>query len=386
MKALLIGVGAAGNKSVLTTMRTNDEINLEDVILVNSTSKDIPQEFEGTTIILSPDDSGCGKERSIAKEFMLTAVQTGKFNLEEKVDINNYDICVVVTSIEGGTGSGSAPIIAKYCNQVLGKNTHLIGFTGFEEDVRGLQNTVEFFQEVDDDIIVQCISNKSFLKSCGGSKFKAEQAANRELAKRIQILDGSLLKASEQNIDSTDIYKVVNTFGYTTIEYEEIKGSIDDLISFNKICETMIYNSKSLKSTDPGQQRMGVIMNISPVSEDFIDSSFKLFKETYGHPYEVFTHKQYDASMPEFIAVISSGQTLPLDEVKAVYDRYNEESSKVNKNRDTFFTEIHNLKGNSEDNRFNMGRSRGSSQVSKGDFLNQFQTKPVKSKENNKKG
>lgn len=379
MKALLIGVGAGGNKSVLTVMQMNEEITKDDIILINSTKKDIPEEFDGMTVILSPDDSGCGKERSVAKEFTLTAIQSGKLKIEDMVDVNQYDIIVIVTSVEGGTGSGASPIIAKYCNQILGKNTHLIGFTGFEEDVRGLQNTVEFFQELDDDIMVQCISNKSFLKSCGNSKFKAEQAANRELAQRIRILDGSLLKASDQNIDSTDIFKVANTFGYMTIETKELTGSIDDMVTFNKICETMVYNSHSLKSTEPGQQRMAVIMNISPTSEDFIDTSFAFLKSVYGNPYEAFLHKQYDANMPEFIAFISSGQALPLDEVKAVYERYMEESKKVNKNRDAFFSEVHSLKGDLDNKRFNMGRPTQKPSMDRTDFMKQFQTKPAPS-------
>jgi cell division GTPase FtsZ len=381
MKALIIGVGAAGNKAVLTVQQMNAEIALEDIILVNSTPKDIPADFAGTSIIISPDDSGCGKERTIAKEFTLTAIQSGKFDIAEKVE--SYDIIIIVTSLEGGTGSGSAPIIAKYCNEVLGKNTHLIGFTGFEEDARGLQNTVEFFQEVGSNIMVQCIQNKSFLKSCGGSKFKAEQAANRELANRIRILDGSLLRASEQNIDSTDIYKVVNTNGYMTIESETIKGSLDDVSNFNKLCEMMIYNSKSLKSSDPGQVRMAVIMNISPVSEDFIDSNFTLLKDAYGYPYECFMHKQYDESQPEYIAFISSGQKMPLDEVKAIYDRYVEESSKVSRSNDKFFDEVAGFKGNKDDNKFNMGRPTQKTTVNKADFMKQFQTKPTK---NEKKG
>ena len=175
MKTLLIGVGAAGNKAALTVIN-GQKITTEDVLLINSTNKDIPKEFKGNTIILSPNNSGCGKERSIAKEFTLTAIQSGKLNLSDKID--KYEIVVVVTSLEGGTGSGAAPIIAKYCNQVLGKNTHLIGFTGFEEDVRGLQNTIEFFQEIDSDIMVQTIQNKAFLKSAGNNKFNEEQLAN----------------------------------------------------------------------------------------------------------------------------------------------------------------------------------------------------------------
>lgn len=376
MKALLIGVGAAGNKSVLTVVK-EQKAKLEDVILINSTSKDIPKDYKGKKIILSPNDSGCGKERSLSKDYTFTAINSGKLNLEKEVQ--QYDIVVIVTSLEGGTGSGAAPVIAKYCNEMLAKNTHLIGFTGFEEDVRGLQNTIEFFQEIDSEIVVQTIQNKLFLKAAGNNKFKAELLANQELAKRIEIINGSLLKDSEQNIDDTDIYKVINTKGYMTAEIIEIRESLMDTSDFDKLCKKMIYDSKSLKSNDAGQIRMGVIMNLSPASEDAIDSMYTVLKEAYGDPFECFTHKQFDKTLPEFVSFISSGMKLPIDEVEAVYKRYKEESAKVNKSADDFFTKIGGLKGNSEDSRFNMGRPSSSQKPkSKEEFMSQFQTKPSK--------
>lgn len=48
MKSLMIGIGAAGNKAALAVV--NDptvQIKTEDVVLINSTSKDIPKEFNG---------------------------------------------------------------------------------------------------------------------------------------------------------------------------------------------------------------------------------------------------------------------------------------------------------------------------------------------------
>lgn len=372
-KTLLIGTGAGGNKAVLRVLDLC-EITKDDVILVNSTSKDIPDEWDGKRIILSTNDAGCGKERGVAKEMTLTAIQSGMFNIEELVE--NYDKVVIVASLEGGTGSGSAPILAKYVSQVFGKNTHIIGFKGFEEDPRGLQNTVEFFQDLGDEIVVQCINNKAFLKEAGNSKFKAEQLANNELAKRLRLLDGTDLVASEQNIDSTDLYKVTNTVGYTTVEYAGIRSLLTDKIDFDKLCDRMITYSKSLRSKDAGQQRMAVIMNISPVNEDFVDSSFRIFKEAYGNPYEIFIHKQYVEDLEEFIAVISSGQKMPLDEVKSLYDLYTQESKKVNKSADLFSEEISKLKGLMEDRNFDIGTREKNITKNKEDFFKQFQTKP----------
>ncbi|MCM1215916.1 MAG: hypothetical protein NC548_15525 [Lachnospiraceae bacterium] len=381
MKGLMIGIGAAGNKAAMAVINDQSvQIQTEDVVLINSTSKDIPKEFEGQTVILSDDDSGCGKERAVAKEYIFSAIQSGKLDLDKKAE--DYDIVIVVASLEGGTGSGSAPIVAKYADEMLGKNTHIFGFTGFEDDPRGLQNTVEFFQEISSSVTVHMIQNKQFLRAAGNNKFKAEQLANKELALRIKLLDGTLLKASSQNIDSTDIYKVVNTTGYTTVEYAELTQDLVDTTDFDKICKKMIYDSKSLR-TSKGQSRMAVIMNISPASEDAVDTQFKAFKENYGNPYECFVHSMYEPDMPEFIAVICSGMKLPLDEVKAIYDRYLKESEEVNKEEDSFYDQVHDFKANASNKMFNMGRPGSKGKSNKNDFLSQFQTKPSGKKKPN---
>ncbi len=50
--SLLIGFGAAGNKAVCAAVGEG-VIDIDDTILVNSTSKDFPKDYEGKKIILS---------------------------------------------------------------------------------------------------------------------------------------------------------------------------------------------------------------------------------------------------------------------------------------------------------------------------------------------
>jgi cell division GTPase FtsZ len=348
MKILLIGVGAAGNKAVYEAV-SSKLCKEEDTIIVNSTSKDFPKEYNGEKIVLSPNDSGCGKERSVAKDFVKTAIKSGKFN----VDASKYDTVIIATSVEGGTGSGSTPIIAKFFKEVSRKNVHVIAFTGFEEDVRGLANTVEFFQELDSDIVVQTISNASFLDQANNNKFKAEELADKEMCTRIRVFTGMDFIDSKQNIDDTDINKVSNTSGYMTVEYKQLRKPLESQDDFNKIIKNMIYNSHSIKSNNPGANRTGIILNISPESEDAIDYTFNDIIETYGKPYENFLQEQWDGKK-EYVAFIVSGMHMPLDELKSVYERYKEASEKVNKEVDQFNKELNSLSLNDEDSKFDM--------------------------------
>lgn len=372
MKFKFVGIGAAGNKAVMELVNSGVATE-DDIVLVNSTNKDIPKEFNGTTVILSPSNNGCGKERSIAKEYAVATMKSGAF---DKL-FNDVESVLVVTSVEGGTGSGSTPIISEYISKVLGKNIHIVAFTGFEEDVRGLQNTIEFFQEINFEADVQAIRNAAFMPLAKNNKYKAEKLANEEFVERTKVLLGLNLIDSTQNIDDTDIFKVVSTTGYKTIETITFDSNLVDMDEFNKLCKQMIYNSKSLKSEN-GQLRLGVILNIRPESEDAIDSSFKVIKDEYGVPYECFQHMQYDGNQ-QYITFISSGMKMPLKEVKAIHERYLKATDVVDKKSDDFFNEISKLQKEKEDSKFDMIRSCNVKNTEdKSDFFKKFETKPSK--------
>jgi cell division GTPase FtsZ len=349
LKCLVIGIGQAGNKCVVDAIE-NGAVKEEDTILVNSTSMDFPKNYKGKMIVTNSHNVGCGKERSISKQFIKSAIKQGVFNFDKMAE---YSTVSIVSSIEGGTGSGATPILSKYFHQVALKNVHVFALAGFEEDVRGIGNMIEFFQEIDSNIVLHTISNKAFLSETGNNKIKAEELANKEFCKRYRILIGDTLIASSQNIDDTDILKLSNTNGYTTVEFRYLDKALCDSDDYNKVVKRMIYESKSIKSTNPCASKIGVILNLSSASQEAITDPFETIKEAYGMPFECFKHIQYDGQK-EYVAFIVSGMKLPIDELQATYDRYIEASSKVNKDNDNFFDSIKAMKLNEEDKKFDM--------------------------------
>lgn len=371
MKFKIMGVGAAGNKAAIELINAK-VVDVKDVILINSTSKDIPSDFKGKTIILSGDDTGCGKERCFAQEYTIKAL---KHDMIDDVIDSDDDSVIIITSLEGGTGSGSSPLIGQYCAYTLGLNVHIIGFLGFEDDPRGLENTFDFFKELNFECDIMAIKNNAFMPEVNNNRFKAEQLANKELVEKVKIILGKTLQVSTQNIDDMDIFKVISTNGYKIIETIYFDKNLMDVEDFNKLCKQMIYNSKSLRSSEPSQNRMGVILNIRPESEDAIDYRFTALKEEYGTPYETFLHKQYDGGR-QYITFVSSGMKMPLNEVEAIYNRYLAESSSVNKTKDNFFSALDNMKKDPEDKKFDMVRSGRRSSGNKSDFFKNLETKP----------
>ena len=111
LKTRVIGAGAAGNKAVIELIEAKI-VNIEDVLLVNSTIKDIPKEYYNISVVLSSDSSeGCGKERNTAKKLVSNAIQNGTLDLDGFIT-KDVDLTILVGSTEGGTGSGSVPLIS----------------------------------------------------------------------------------------------------------------------------------------------------------------------------------------------------------------------------------------------------------------------------------
>lgn len=361
----VFGLGAAGNKAVIRAMEL-EVISKAHGSIINTTLKDIPSDYTENAIIIGKN-KGCGKERSISLEAIKNYLKNNEMNLIPA----DVDRVVVVSSTEGGTGSGAAPILAKYIRTVLGYNVSIFAFTGFENDARGLSNTLNFMNELDKDLPVQIISNKKFLKEASGNFIKAQELANDEFCKRLLIMSGAILEESDQNIDDTDLHKLIDAPGLLDITYTDIEETIKNQDNFNDLCSSIIDETKSI-DFEPSASRIGFIFNGKPTTRDAIDFSYRVLKNKYGEPFEVYTHIQDNKSFKkEFIAIIASGMKLPLEEMKKAKDEFLERSSKVSTGKDAFFDEIGDLKIDEDNNVFNM--QKRNTTVSKDDFFKDFE-------------
>lgn len=343
MYCKLIGLGAAGNKAAITAV---DEkiISIENVMLVNSTLKDIPADFQnrdGANVYQFINAyGGCGKERSMSNELCMSTLEADTIKINKFLNCGEdteAELVIIVASTEGGTGSGAAPVIADYVRHVLGIPVHVFGIAGFEDDVRGMRNTIEFFKEMQSDYAVQCIKNSKFLPQCNGNKIKAEKAANLEFCKKIGTLMGLTIRDSEHNIDPTDLYKITTEPGYMIIETCTFTEKIKNAEQFKQALIETIDNSKALDIDTQAIKKLGVIINISENNTDSIDY-LDVLKARFGIPEETYPHIQHESDMPEFISFIATGLRMPIEEVEAIYSRYSDSASKVNNDADPFFS------------------------------------------------
>ena len=361
----LIGIGAAGNKAAITAVE-NEIISVNKTMLINSTLKDIPADYqskEGAIVRqYTGAYGGCGKERNISYGLAEKNLQEDTLGLEEFLGVDTdkqCELCIIVASTEGGTGSGSAPLIGQYILNVFGIPVHIFGIAGFEDDVRGMRNTVEFFKEMDDQFAVECIKNSKFLEECNGNKLKAEKKANEEFCKKISVLMGLQIRDSEHNIDPTDLLKISSrTFGYMIIESCVFSDKIKNREQFRQAIVDTLDKSKSLDIDEKGIERLGVIMNIKKDSTDYIDYK-DIITDRFGVTYETYEHIQHEEkTMPEFIAFIMAGLKMPMEEIESTYKNYEESIKKVNKDQDSFFSTIQEKAIDTTDEAFNLGAKK----------------------------
>ena len=350
MQAKLIGIGAAGNKAAMLAIEEG-VFTRDQVMLLNTTSKDMREEYNDINTTFGKGPGGCGKERNLAKKLIYDCIKEESINFDGFLDPQD-DTIVIVSSSEGGTGCGASTIIARYFKQVLGANVHLVVFTGFEEDSRGLKNTVEYFQDLNEEYTVEAISNKKFL-STSRNKQEAENKANYEFVKRMRVYLGLDIVDSYQNIDDTDLLKINITPGFMTIETAELP-KIKNTQEFINFIDAMIDDTKSL-DFESTAKRIGVFFNITERTQSInLDNS--IIKEKLGEPFEFFTHIQTcPKDSIETVSIIASGIKMPIDEVESVYNTYLERTAKVDKSKDSFFESLSTLEVASEDKMFDLG-------------------------------
>ena len=355
----LIGIGAGGNKAAICAVK-NQVIDINNTMLINSTLKDVPKDYDGLAVEFANSYGGCGKERAMSYELCKNSIMDGTIPLEDFLHIGQDDqteLVVIASSTEGGTGSGSTPLLAKYIREVLGVSVHVFLFTGFEEDVRGAKNTVEVFQELQNNFAVEALKLKKYLPECNDNKIKAEERADIDFCKKLSVLIGLQLRDSDHNIDPTDLLKISTTDGYMVIESAIIDEKIKNRDQFRKIIIDMIDNSKALDIDEPSQTRLAVIINIRKDSTDYIDYN-DIITERFGQCYDKFEHIQDESDMDQFVAFISAGSKMPMNEVEDVYNKYKDMTTKVNKDTDSFFGTIKKKSFLDEDSAFDIGSQK----------------------------
>ena len=320
----------------------------EDCCIVNSTQKDIPYEYRNgsvSTIIINPDpNAGCGKDRGYAKSLMLDYLRNNPNVISSMLPEGKYQYVNIIATTEGASGSGASVILAKFIKSAIPKHLRvpvvITLITGFETDTRGLQNTIEYFKDLNGgDFVIRTVSNKKYLDKTNNT-FTAEKMANEDISKSFKIISAFDVVDSEQNIDDEDHYKLITNPGMMFVTEVEIDKRLKNSSQFEQIVSDAIDYNTSL-DFEPSATKIGVYMNISDDNLSVVDTNFTAIKKKLcGNTdiEEFFIHRQYVAAQPEFVRIIASGINLPKDELNDIYNKY--QNRKEIEKQDDFFDSI----------------------------------------------
>lgn len=342
-----------------------DTLKIEDCCIVNSTQKDIPYEYRNgniNTIIINPDpNAGCGKDRGYAKSLMLDYLRENPNSIPSLLPEGKYQYVNIIATTEGASGSGASVILAKFIKTAIPKHLRvpviITLITGFETDTRGLQNTIEYFKDLNGgDFVIRTVSNKKYLDKTNNT-FTAEKMANDDISKAFKIISAYDVVDSEQNIDDEDHYKLITNPGMMFVTEVNIDKRLKNSSQFEQIVSDAIDYNTSL-DFEPSATKIGVYMNISDDNLDVVDTNFtSIKKKLCGNTdiEEFFIHRQYESDLPEYVRIIASGINLPKDELNDIYAKY--QNRKEIEKQDDFFdsisnmvTETHHEEEKSEDN------------------------------------
>lgn len=343
-KSFTFGCGQGATKAMIYCIE-NGTLDRSECCIVNSTVKDIPEDYREDCIIISEDpDAGCGKVRSAAKKLMLSYLKSNPNAILARIP-DDVQYVNIMTTTEGASGSGASVVLAKYIESQLDLPVLITLICGFESDTRGLQNTIEYFKDLEGgNFVVRTISNKRFLDKTNNT-FVAEKMANEDISKSFKVVNAFDIVDSEQNIDDTDHYKLITNPGMMFVSEVTFDKKLKNPNQFDQLVSDAIDYSSSL-DFEPSATKIGVFMNISDDNLSVIDTNFSVIKKKLcgnNTIEEFFVHRQYNANWPEFIRIIASGMNLPKEELEAIYNKYQKSVSANNSKTDNFFDSISNM-------------------------------------------
>lgn len=317
LRACIIGVGNCGNQ--IATL-ANAEKGIPGVA-INSSQKDLVN-VKGIPTLLIGDEKGAGKDRKNAKEFVKGAIKevlnTDQFNAM----IGEQDVIFIISSIGGGTGSGTVPMLTDILSRKYSEKAFVIVevYPPIKESIGSQQNSMEFLNEVKNflpNVTYMCYDNNKYADLPTSEMMKR---VNEEIVEHIDILMCQYNYPTPYNsIDEKDMMKFLTTPGRLAVyDLQDFKEKDLDEKTIGE-CVNYIIKSSSCNvelERDKIVKRFGVIANISEkINKDHYPTATDDIISLVGEPVESFEHIyiNVDEDDSNRFVVILAGLSIPDD-------------------------------------------------------------------------
>ena len=325
----VIGIGNTGNQIAALAM---SRLSIP-VLAINSSEKDLETIPDGVEKRLISDEAGlsqgAGKNRALAKKYLKASVMDTLIN-DEKVRtmIAGLDVCFIVSSTGGGTGSGTAPLMAGIIDSSF-RNVKviLVGILPVNgEALSAHVNTLEYLTE-----LYSSLQNQTYMlydndALSGLPSYQIMEKVNEEVVSDMDVIRCRYNYTTRyDSIDEEDMKRLISFPGRIIVtrlenmteknaEDQNIEKMLVDKLKDN--CHVEIQRDRKLAAS-------GIITNLSRNLSEQFDNHIPMVREFIGDPIHDFNHIfiNSDRKMPNNVFMLLAGLTPVNDKIHKISDR-----------------------------------------------------------------
>lgn len=333
-KTTIIGVGNCGGQ--VTYLGEKNYSELFDTIYINTSEADLSTlktENELKFKIGDKDEvEGSGKNRTKMKEYLKEDISDILSNKKVQDIVVNNKYCFIIASAAGGTGSGAAPVLQYFMQQMF-PDTHFI-IVGVLPHINASLgehgNTLEFLKEIYDvlgESTTYMLYDNETTRDYPPTR--ALEIVNENIIEDIRVLTGvDNFATPYESIDEADMESIITTPGRLLVvrlsknvtEKMMEDNNLDDMIikAIKKSCHVETDRNKRVV-------RLGIITYFNEAVNKLYTTKFDKLCEFIGTPVETFNHNAVNTKDESFnfIYMIASGLSPINDRVKKIQDKVN---------------------------------------------------------------
>lgn len=327
----VIGLGNTGNQIAALAA---EEFKIP-AMAINSSEKDLETIANKIPKILISDtegsSKGAGKNRALAKTYLKDSILSIISKEDVQKFISELNVLFLVSSTGGGTGSGTALLMANILSSMF-VDTHVI-IVGIlpvmSEALSAHVNSLEYLNE-----LYSNLENQTYMLYDNDSlynipSYKMMDTINREVVKDINVLRCTFNYTTKyDSIDEQDMKRLISFPGRIMVtRLEDLKERDLDKSSIEDLLISKIKNTNHVElQRDRKVTATGIIVNLSEqVFSDF-DNHIPAVREFIGDPDHDFNHLAIndDRKMPNNVFLIMSGMSQVNDRIQKISDRIEE--------------------------------------------------------------
>lgn len=327
----VIGLGNTGNQIAALAA---EELKIP-AMAINSSEKDLETIANKIPKILISDtegaSKGAGKNRSLAKSYLKDSILSIISKEDVQTFISDLNVLFLVSSTGGGTGSGTALLMANIISSMF-VDTHVIVvgiLPVMSEALSAHVNSLEYLNE-----LYSNLENQTYMLYDNDSlynipSYKMMDTINREVVKDIDVLRCTFNYTTKyDSIDDQDMKRLISFPGRIMVtRLEDLKERDLDKLSIEDLLISKIKNTNHVElQRDRKVTATGIIVNLSEQVFNDFDNHIPVVREFIGDPDHDFNHLAIneDRKMPNNVFLIMSGMSQVNDRIQKISDRIEE--------------------------------------------------------------